>query len=145
MRFRSRSTFVSFFFIEMFFFGCSLEKAPLANISGHLRDIQGVAHGIGAEKGERYCHYCHGEKLQGGVNGEPSCYRCHGRHWQASGFEGTFAPADHTQIQLRFYHHPNLNNPLGTCGVSGCHGETLNGDQTAGTPSCYLCHGRVWN
>ena len=128
----------------LFLVSCSLEEGPLKVISGHTLVYEGIAHGVGAQKAERYCQNCHGPALQGGLLGEPSCFQCHGRNWLSSGADLSFAPADHTVVQDKFSHHPDYQSPLGTCAVSGCHGSQLAGDLGAGTPSCYLCHGAVW-
>lgn len=123
---------------------CSLEKAPLKTIRGHVLDLGRVVHANGLFQGERYCQECHGTYLEGGLNDEPSCYRCHGRNWLATGPDASLAPADHSVVNDKYHHHSQYQSPEGTCAVSGCHGATLQGDITARTPGCYTCHGQVW-
>lgn len=125
-------------------YACSLEEASLPAIRAHTQNIEGVPHPSGFMKGERYCQHCHGDNLAGGPLGEPSCYRCHGVNWQQTGADTSSAPTDHTQVQLKFNHHPSLQSPVGTCDTAGCHGAGLSGDAAEGTPSCYLCHDAVW-
>lgn len=134
--------FISFMILSLN--RCSLEEGPVREIRGHTLTFEGVAHGTGAVKGERYCHLCHGLNLVGGETEEPSCYRCHGENWQKTGADGTNAPSDHTLTMGGFHHHPNALSPLGTCASSGCHGDNLEGDPSVNTPTCYLCHDQKW-
>jgi hypothetical protein len=57
-------------------------------------------------------------------------------------------PRDHTRNLSGALHQPGYGDPMRTC--SECHGDSLQGGvQWSGTrrvvaPSCYQCHGAVW-
>ena len=126
----------------MIFVSCSDEKSTPREIRGHEQIYDGVAHGLMANRGERYCQLCHGVKLIGGTNLEPSCYQCHGKLWIDDDPEFSIAPTDHTVLSGKWNHHPNLLNPVGTC--DQCHGTDLKGNVTDQRSSCYLCHDQKW-
>lgn len=122
---------------------CSLEEKGLRQIRAHVAARQGVAHAVPMHKAERYCKNCHGQNLSGGTQGEPSCYTCHGRLWLAYDPEISFAPSDHTLIKgAGFRHHPGIDQVRAVC--TSCHGLNLLGEGEDGTPSCLLCHDKVW-
>jgi hypothetical protein len=126
------------------FFSCSKDEPEPRLIAGHTQIFSGIAHGTGAERGERYCTQCHGENLAGGAGKEPACLSCHGKNWLDNDPALSFAPADHTVINEGFSHHPSLLTPQGTC--TSCHGANLEGNVANGLnrPSCYLCHAQKW-
>jgi len=81
--------------------------------------------------------------------------------WMAfSGCDGFFptqskpyVPKDHTADRTGFLHAPDLMNPLDAktgCKAVGCHGSDLKGSvavangRKIATPSCYQCHGALW-
>jgi len=121
---------------------CSLDQPKPRQIRAHTDLIDGVAHAFPALKGPRYCQECHGASLAGGSAGQPSCWQCHGENWTAISPDTSLAPADHTVLMGGYRHHPNYQSPNGTCET--CHGANLAGDGRNGHPSCYLCHGAVW-
>jgi hypothetical protein len=59
-------------------------------------------------------------------------------------------PSDHTTAVGGFLHTPALRQPTGEGGCTGCHGQDLKGgvaESSAGktvAPSCYECHGALW-
>ncbi len=121
---------------------CSLEDKSPRTIRAHVDIKQGVAHARGSQHAERYCQYCHGEKLIGGVAAQPSCYNCHGQNWARSAAEFRFAPEDHTNELGGYWHHPATTQADTVC--VNCHGSDLLGDSKLGTPSCLLCHELRW-
>ncbi len=126
------------------FFSCSSDEPEPRQILGHTQIFNGIAHGTGAERAERYCTLCHGENLAGGAGKEPACLTCHGKNWLDDDPNLSVAPADHTEIKEGFRHHPGLLTPSQTC--IECHGPALEGDVSNGLkrPSCYLCHAQKW-
>lgn len=52
------------------------------------------------------------------------------------------APLGHTIRQGSAFHAPGLNDPLANC--TECHGGDLRGGQN-GEPSCFTCHGDIWD
>jgi hypothetical protein len=137
-------TLLSAVFALAAFFSCSKEEAEPRQIPGHTQVFSGIAHGTGAERGERYCTQCHGVNLSGGAGKEPSCLSCHGKNWLDDDPESSVAPADHTVINDGFRHHPDLETPMNSC--TSCHGSALEGDVSNGLkrPSCFLCHVQKW-
>ena len=137
-------------------YSCSTEPSSPREISGHTQLIQGISHGAGAFRAERYCTQCHGPNLVGGTSNQPSCFKCHGKTWSDTEWSVSSAPADHTTFNVvtgglvngfehaGFRHHPGLTSPVGTC--DSCHGADLGGDFTLGSskPSCFLCHVKKW-
>lgn len=125
-------------------FSCSSDPAEPRQIRGHTLTFDGIAHGTGAARAERYCTLCHGENLAGGEKAKPSCYNCHGKNWLDHDPLASPAPADHTVINGIFRHHPSLHAPAATC--TSCHGANLEGDASFGQslPSCFLCHDQNW-
>ena len=123
---------------------CSTEHDKPRDIRAHTRVIKGISHAEPGAKAERYCSYCHGTALQGGVHGEPSCYKCHGKNWKDDSFEAASPPLDHTVVNQQFHHLPGLFTPESSC-VS-CHGADLMGDVSSGAtqPGCTLCHSKLW-
>jgi hypothetical protein len=57
-------------------------------------------------------------------------------------------PADHTRNISGALHKPGWNDPMALC--VECHGDSLQGgvqragDRRVVAPSCYQCHGAVW-
>ncbi len=51
-------------------------------------------------------------------------------------------PASHTVSQDGALHAPGLQSPETNC--TACHGSDLRGG-TGGEPSCFSCHGAIWN
>lgn len=129
-------------FVSVFMLACSLEPAGLRNIRAHVVDKGGVVHAEPSLRATRYCQYCHGINLEGGLAGEPSCLQCHGQRWQDFEPSDSFAPQDHVSDHGGFRHHPDFANPWQTC--TACHGADLQGQLDEGTPSCYLCHDQKW-
>jgi hypothetical protein len=121
---------------------CSIEDKGIRTIRGHSLDKQGIAHGASALRAERYCQYCHGKKLLGGLHGEPSCYQCHGQRWIAYEPELILAPTTHTLDRGGFLHHEAISEVPTTC--NACHGSELQGLGWSGAPSCVLCHDELW-
>lgn len=117
----------------------------IKKIRAHDINKLDVMHANPLHSAERFCSECHGQKLVGGVNGEPSCYQCHGKTWtdNVEDFSTTSAPANHTELNGRFYHDPGHSNALLVCG--SCHGVTLEGDGADGAPPCLLCHENKWD
>ena len=64
-----------------------------------------------------------------------------------------FVPSDHTSRKDGVYHMPGSEDPFGSggCAIIQCHGMDLMGDVSlveqgkTVTPSCYQCHGNVWD
>jgi len=62
-------------------------------------------------------------------------------------------PADHTRDISGVLHKPGLDNPLHAvngCMTAACHGNDLRGGTAVSSgqyvvvPSCYQCHGALW-
>ena len=112
----------------------------------HTDSISGFLHAPGAERPySNWCWGCHGSNLQGNSSlGAPPCTVCHTAQWSETSSAARRLPADHTDSQGGFRHGPGKNAPYtNMCTV--CHGATLRGNSTLGTPSCYQCHGQEWS
>jgi hypothetical protein len=57
-------------------------------------------------------------------------------------------PSDHTRSLSGALHRPGWNDPMEAC--AECHGDSLqggvqwSGNRRVVAPSCYQCHGAVW-
>ncbi|MCB9228825.1 MAG: hypothetical protein H6618_04365 [Deltaproteobacteria bacterium] len=111
-------------------------------IRGHTVFQRGIAHGVGSQRAERYCQLCHGLRLAGGEPFTPSCYQCHGQKWPDHSPDLSPAPSTHTQLYGQWKHHPDSQQAESVC--QECHGSQLQGVESTGAPSCYLCHEKVW-
>jgi len=120
---------------------------PTGNPPANHTDSQsGFLHAPGKERPySNWCWGCHGSNLQGNPSlGAPPCTVCHTVLWSETSRNATRLPANHTDSQSGYRHAPGKDRPYtNLCTV--CHGSTLRGDSTLGTPSCYQCHGQEWS
>ncbi len=131
-------------FFCLFISACKTEKGELREIRGHTVDNQGVAHASAGLHANRYCSRCHGVFLDGGSSGEPSCFKCHGIRWAETESEQSFAPAATHVLNLGgVMHKSEIDSVQVNC--ASCHGQTLQGSAVEGTPSCLMCHEKVWD
>ena len=105
--------------------------------STHTVSLGGVPHKPNYCRPYQNCAGCHGANLRGGAGGQPSCLQCHTqKNWQNCG------PTRHNVSLSGRMHAMNNRSPLSDC--SPCHGADLHGGPNH-EPSCYQCHGEVWN
>ncbi len=129
----------------VFAFGCFQVNNPMRAGSGQGSGLQPVSHDVtiqGINHAQGYCQPfdncagCHGVDLNGGPSGEASCFQCHGPLWETCGQNTA-----HDQNLGGAMHASGYCSPLQNC--SSCHGPDLRGGSN-GEPSCYQCHGTLW-
>ncbi len=99
--------------------------------------IGGFNHAQGYCQPQANCAACHGTDLKGGANGEPSCLQCHGALWNTCGQNAVHDVNINGVMHAAGYCSPQQN-------CASCHGADLKGGAN-GEPSCFQCHGALWN
>jgi hypothetical protein len=101
----------------------------------HTVNLGGIFHKPNYCYPYQNCTACHGPNLRGGTSGQPSCLQCHtDKNWQNCGS---------LQHSINREGHMHAPGTAATVCVL-CHGPSLRGGLNH-EPSCYQCHGEVWN
>lgn len=119
----------------------ALWSLPNCGVMNHTLNLGGVLHAPNPCQPMNNCVLCHGADLRGNAQtGAPSCFECHGAVWTLPSCGGGNT---HTVNLGGVLHAPNYCMPQGNC--ASCHGSDLRGNSNLGAPSCFECHGDVWN